>query len=85
MEVSLSDRTVVIETLQLIEEDLVRALKVKRIFRENKDLFTTNPETTDDLKASTAMQVSTQASKYRCILNEALQIRLSVQEEMRKL
>lgn len=85
MGVSLSDRTLVIEALQLTREDLVRALKAERILRDNKDLIATNPEINNNLKALTAMQVSTQASEYGRILNEALQIGISVQQEMRKL
>ena len=84
--VSLSDRTLVIEALQLTREDLVRALKSERILRDNKELIATNPELfTNNLSALRAMQVSSQASEYGRMLNEALQIGLSVQEEMRKL
>ena len=85
MGVSLSDRTMVIEALQLTREDLVRAINAERILRDNKDLIATNPEINNNLKALTAMQVSTQASEYGRILNEALQIGVSVQQEMRKL
>lgn len=84
--VSLSDRTLVIEALQLTREDLVRALKSERILRDNKELIATNPDLfTNNLSALRAMQVSSQASEYGRMLNEALQIGLSVQEEMRKL
>ena len=84
--VSLSDRVLVIEALQLTREDLVRALKTERILRDNKELIATNPELfTNNLSALRAMQVSSQASEYGRMLNEALQIGLSVQEEMRKL
>lgn len=84
--VSLSDRVLVIEALQLTREDLVRALKSERILRDNKELIATNPELfTNNLSALRAMQVSSQASEYGRMLNEALQIGLSVQEEMRKL
>lgn len=83
--VSLSDRTMVIEALQLTREDLVRAIKTERILRDNKDSIATNPEINNNLKALTAIQVSTQASEYGRILNEALQIGISVQQEMRKL
>ncbi len=85
MGVSLSDRTMVIEALQLTREDLVRAINAERILRDNKDLIATNPEINNNLKALTAIQVSTQASEYGRILNEALQIGISVQQEMRKL
>ncbi len=84
--VSLSDRTMVIEALQLTREDLVRALKAERILRDNKDAIAKNPSLfTNNLSALRAMQVSSQASEYGRMLNEALQIGLSVQQEMRKL
>ncbi len=84
--VSLSDRTLVIEALQLTREDLVRALKAERILRYNKDALAKNPSLfTNNLSALRAMQVSSQASEYGRMLNEALQIGLSVQQEMRKL
>ena len=52
---------------------------------EHRYLIATNPEINNNLKALTAMQVSTQASEHGRILNKALQIGLSVQQEMRKL
>lgn len=84
--VSLSDRTLVIEAMQLTREDLVRALKAERILRDNKDAIAKNPSLfTNNLSALRAMQVSSQASEYGRMLNEALQIGFSVQEKMRKL
>jgi hypothetical protein len=84
--VSLSDRALIIEALQFTREDLVRALRTERSLRDNKDLIATNSEMfTNNLKALTALQVSTQASEYGRILNAALQIGINVQEEMRKL
>jgi len=83
---SLSDRVLIIEALQLTREDLVRALRTERSLRDNKNLIATNSEMfTNNLKALTAIQVSTQASEYGRILNAALQIGIDVQEEMRKL
>jgi len=84
--VSLSDRALIIEALQFTREDLVRALRTERSLRDNKNLIAINPEMfINNLKALTALQVSTQASEYGRILNEALQIGINVQEEMRKL
>lgn len=83
---ALTDRTQVIAALQLTREDLIRALMSERILRENKNLIAANPELfTNNLRALEAMQVNTQAGEYGRLLNEALQIGLSVQEEMRKL
>lgn len=86
-ETSLSDRTKVIEGLQLTRDDLVRAFKLERIVRENHELIANKPELfTNHLGTLSAMQATTdQASEYGRLLNEALQIAVGVQEEMRKL
>jgi hypothetical protein len=71
---------------QLEEADLVRALKTERILRENKKFIAKNPQLfTTNLTALTALQVSDQASEYGRVLDQALQIAVGVQEEMRKL
>lgn len=84
--VRISHREKVIEALKLIREDLVRALKTERILREhhkflesNSDLFATN------FKALTSLQISDRASDQSRLLNEALQIAVGVQEEMKQL
>ena len=84
---SLSDRAKVIEGLQLTRDDLVRALKTERILRENKQVISTNPELfANNLRTLQAMQTSSnQASEYGRLLNDALQIAVEVQAEMRKL
>lgn len=84
---SLSDRAKVIEGLQLTRDDLVRAFKTERILRENKQLISTNPELfANNLRTLQAMQLSSnQASEYGRLLNDALQIAVEVQAEMRKL
>lgn len=83
---SLNERKKVIAALQLTREDLVRALKSERILRENKHLLITNSELlANNLAALQALQVHASADEYGHLLNESLQISLSVQEEMRKL
>lgn len=84
---SLSDREKVIQGLQLTREDLVRALKIERILRENKALIATKPDLfANNLTALQAMQFSSnQANEYGRLLNDALQIAVGVQEEIRKL
>jgi hypothetical protein len=73
--------------LQLTRDDLVRAFKTERILRENKQLISTNPELfANNLRTLQAMQLSSdQASEYGKLLNDALQIAVDVQAEMRKL
>lgn len=84
--VKLKDRERVIEALQLTREDIVRALKTEKIIRENQEFINLNPELfANNLKALTALQVDEQASEYGRILNEALQIGMSIQHEMKHL
>lgn len=83
-ELNLNNRSLLIEALQLTREDLVKALKAERSLRSNNssiapELFNNN------LQALTAIQASNQASEYGQILNEVLQINISIQQEMRKL
>ncbi|MGM3308664.1 hypothetical protein ACSQ6I_22265 [Anabaena sp. WFMT] len=83
---SISDREQVISALQLIREDLVRALKSERILRDNKKLLLNNQELlVNNLANLQALQVSSQAGEYARLLNESLQIALDVQAEIRKL
>jgi hypothetical protein len=84
--VRLRNREQVIHALRLTREDIIRALKTERILRENESFIKLNSELFDNnLTALTALQVSDQASEHGRLLNEALQIVVDVQEEMRKL
>jgi len=84
--VQLKNREQVIHALKLTREDIIRALKTERILRENESFIKLNSELFDNnLTALTALQVSDQASEHGRLLNEALQIVVDVQEEMRKL
>ncbi|MBD2446644.1 hypothetical protein H6G76_05585 [Nostoc sp. FACHB-152] len=83
---SIEDRELVIAALQLIREDLVRALKTERILRDNKKLLINNQELfVNNLTNIQALQVSTQASEYAQLLNQSLQIAVDVQAQLRKL
>ncbi|BAY46341.1 hypothetical protein SAMD00079811_39490 [Scytonema sp. HK-05] len=84
--VSLKERKKVLEALKLTRNDLVRALKTERILRENKKFIVSRAELfINNLATLTAMQVSEQATEHGRLLNEALQIALDVQQEMRSL
>ncbi|HEY9597013.1 MAG TPA: hypothetical protein V6D33_05035 [Cyanophyceae cyanobacterium] len=84
--VSLKNREQVLHALRLTREDIIRALKTERILRENEKFIKFNSALFDtNLMALTALQVSDQASDHGRILNEALQIVVDVQEEMKKL
>jgi hypothetical protein len=83
---SINDREQVIAALQLIREDLVRALKTERILRDNKKLLANNQELfVNNLANLQALQVSTQAGEYAQLLNQSLQIAVDVQAEIKKL
>lgn len=84
--VSLKERKKVLEALELTRNDLIRALKTETILRENKKFIVSRGELfVNNLATLAAMQVSEQASEHGRLLNEALQIALDVQQEMRSL
>ncbi|MEG4440598.1 hypothetical protein QUB47_01120 [Microcoleus sp. AT9_B5] len=84
--VKIADRAQVIQALQLIRDDLVRALKTERILRENKKFVDTNSELfANNLRTLNALQISDRASEQGRLLNEALQLAIGVQAEMKKL
>ncbi len=83
---SIKERKRVVEALQLTRADLVRALMTERILRENKKFIVSNTELfANNLTTLIAMQVTEQATEHGRLLNEALQIALDVQYEMRRL
>ena len=85
LSVMLKDRERITEALKLTREDLCRALKTERILRENKKFIAGNPALFENnLIALTTLQVDDQASEQGRLLDEALQIALSTQEELRK-
>lgn len=86
LESIIHDRDQVTAALQLIREDLVRALKTERILRDNKKLLANNQELfVNNLARLQALQVSSQAGEYAQLLNQSLQIAIDVQAEIRKL
>lgn len=85
-EVVIEERDGVVEALKLTKADLVRALKTEKILRENKSFILSNTELfVNNLATLTAMQVTEQATEHGRLLNEALQIALDVQHEMKRL
>ncbi|MEH2403933.1 hypothetical protein [Nostoc sp.] len=86
VESSIHDRDQVTAALQLIREDLVRALKTERILRDNKKLLANNQDLfVNNLASLQALQLSSQAGEYAQLLNQSLQIAIDVQAEIRKL
>ena len=85
-EVLIKERENVLAALKLTKADLVRALKTERILRENKSFILSNTDLfVNNLATLTAMQVNEQATEHGRLLNEALQIALDVQHEMKRL
>ncbi len=85
-EVGIKERRRVIEALKYTRADLVRALKTERILRENKNFIVNNSELlANNLATLTQMQVTEQASEHGRLLNEALEIAMDVQQEMKRL
>jgi hypothetical protein len=83
---SLSDRNKVLEALKFTRDDLIRALKTEKILRENKKFIDSNPHMfAHNLANLQALQVSEQASEYGRILDETLQVAVSIQQEIKKL
>ncbi len=84
--VRLQNREKVIQALRIVREDIIRALKTERILRKNENFIKVNAELFEsNLMALTALQANDKASEHGRLLNEALQIVVDVQEEMRKL
>jgi hypothetical protein len=84
--VSIQAREKVLLALELTRNDLIRALKTERILRENKSFIITNSDLfTNNLATLASMQVTEEATEHGKLLNEALQISLDVQQEMKKL
>ncbi|MBD2606244.1 hypothetical protein H6G81_17335 [Scytonema hofmannii FACHB-248] len=85
-EVTLKEREKVLDALKLTKNDLIRALKTERVLRENKNFIIKNTDLfANNLPTLSAMQVSEQATEHGRLLNEALEIALDVQLEMRRL
>ena len=82
--VQLNEREKVLESLRINREILVRALKTDKILRENPD-FRPDQFNIVDLSGLRALQATEKATEYGRFLDEALQIGVSVQTEMRKL
>lgn len=83
---SLNDRDKVITALQLLRQDLVRAVKSDRLLRDNKRLLADNQDlSVNNITSIQTLQANSQASEYTLLLNQVLQIALDVQAQVRKL
>jgi len=85
-EVGINSREQVLEALALTRADLIRALKTERILRTNQRFIARHSDLFDNnLTALATLQVNDQASEHGRLLNQALDIAVDVQAEMRKL
>jgi len=85
-EVTIKERIRVLEALKYTRADLIRALNTEKILRENKKFIINNSELlANNLATLTQMQVTEEASEHGRLLNEALEIALDVQQEMKRL
>ncbi|BAQ63164.1 hypothetical protein GM3708_3570 (plasmid) [Geminocystis sp. NIES-3708] len=79
-QVDLNDRKNVLKALKITRENLVKALKTNRILRENPgfeaDSFSV------DITSIQSLQISEQSSEYAALFNQALQIGISIQEDI---
>ncbi|MEG5159428.1 hypothetical protein QUB37_03125 [Microcoleus sp. AT3-A2] len=89
LQANLINRGDAIEALTITRESLVCALKTERILRENQQFIGRRYELfaniESNLAALMAVDVSDRATEYGRLLNEALEIGMSVHKEVRKL
>ncbi|MEG4144861.1 hypothetical protein [Microcoleus sp. Pol12B5] len=89
LQANLINRGDAIEALKITRESLVCALKTEKILRENQQFIGRRYELfaniESNLAALMAVEVSDRATEYGRLLNEALEIGMSVHKEVRKL
>jgi hypothetical protein len=79
--VSIQNRGQIIETLQGIRAELIRALKTEKLFRENPHF--TMQDFALDLFSWQRLELDEHAQKYEQFVNEALEIGIRVREDMK--
>lgn len=79
--VKIQDRQYIIERLHQIRAELVRAIKTEKLFRENPKMNMN--DLLFNLYSWQRLELDEQAQKYERFVNEALDIGVSVWEEMR--
>jgi hypothetical protein len=81
--ITLHEKGYVIEVLEAARSTLIRAFETAKILRQDPHI--TYEQLTLDLAVPEAMHISEQANQYGSVLNEALQLAMSVQEELKML
>jgi hypothetical protein len=87
--VQVRDRTEVLAALQVTRESLIGSLRTERILREHRGLLERRYELFASIESNLAtlrgLEISDEVSEYGRLLNQALQIGLSVDREVRRL
>lgn len=79
-QISLDDRATVLEALKITQENIIKALKTERILRQNPGFKPENFAV--DLASIRSLNIQEKSSEYGKLLNEALQIGISLQDEI---
>jgi len=88
-ELNLIDRDTLITALEVTRESLIAALSTEKLLRENKGLIARRYQVfsylENNLTNLMALDTNNKAGEYGRLLNESLQIGMSVHKEVRKL
>lgn len=79
-QISLDDRATVLEALKITQENIIKALKTERILRQNPGFKPENFAV--DLASIRSLNIQEKSSEYGKLLNEALKIGISLQDEI---
>jgi hypothetical protein len=86
---NLMNRDALIATLEITRESLIAGLRTERLLRDNKGLIARRYEffayLEENFTTLMALDTSNKAGEYGRLLNESLQIGMSVHQEVRKL
>jgi hypothetical protein len=83
---NLSDRANALQALYMTRSSLIAGLMTEKIFRDNQRLLSRRYELLSNIEnnvvALKSLEVNHQADEYRDLINEALQIGITVQKEL---
>lgn len=83
------DRTQILEALRMTRDSLVSGLLTEKILRERRGLLARRQDLLANIETNLAalqtLEINQRASEYRTVLNEALQIGMTVYQEVQKL
>ncbi|MBD1848098.1 hypothetical protein H6F89_33015 [Cyanobacteria bacterium FACHB-63] len=83
------DRTQILEALRMTRDSLVSGLLTEKILRESRGLLARRQDLLANIETNLAalqtLEINQRASEYRTVLNEALQIGMTVYQEVQKL